>query len=71
MCPTVADLDVVNTAWSTMESFLRLRTNEEKSQVWARSPEALVMLNNTNYHTVASMTMQVLGATLGPAERVL
>ena len=54
-----------------MESFLRLRTNEEKSQVWARSPEALVMLNNTNYHTVASMTMQVLGATLGPAERVL
>ncbi|CAL1130934.1 unnamed protein product [Cladocopium goreaui] len=64
-------LDVVNNVWSTMESFLRLRTNEEKSQIWARSPEALAKLDNTHYSSNASFTMQVLGATLGPEERAL
>ena len=71
LCPTVADLDVVNNVWSTLESFLRLRTNEEKSQIWARSPEALAKLDNTHYSSNASFTMQVLGATLGSEERAL
>ena len=67
LCPTITDLD----AWSTLESFRRFGTNLEKSQVWARSPEAMVMLNNTSYDSAANMAMQVLGATLGPADRAL
>ena len=49
--------------WQRVENMLRLKTNHAKSQFWGRTPEALTAMVQAGFQ--ASVTMQVLGATLG------